>query len=135
MEDNLFTKIINKDIPSDIIYEDDETLAFLDIFPNNPGHTLVVPKQYSRNIFDISEKSLHSIISTARKIAPAILRAVNADGINIIMNNEQSAGQVIFYTHVHLIPRFENDGYKNWQGKKYTDGEAEKIARSIRKII
>lgn len=135
MEDTIFAKIIRREISADIVYEDDDTLAFLDAHPNNPGHTLVIPKIYSRNILSISEKSLAVLMQTVRKLAPVVVRAVNADGINIIINNESAAGQLVFHTHVHLIPRFVDDGYKGWPSKPYKDGEAQAVAQKIRAAI
>ncbi len=132
MEDTIFAKIIRREIAADIVYEDDDTLAFLSERYNNLGHTLVIPKTYSRNILSISEKSLAVLMQTVRKLAPVVMRAVDADGINIIINNESAAGQLIFHTHVHLIPRFVGDGYKGWPSKPYKNGEAQTIAEKIR---
>jgi histidine triad (HIT) family protein len=133
MEPTVFERIIAREIPADIVYEDEETLAFLDIAPNNPGHTLVVPKEYSRNIFDISEESWLAVMRTAHKLAPAIMKAVGADGINIAMNNEAAAGQIVFHTHVHLIPRYEGDGFKHFPPGTYPkEGEDKLIAEKIR---
>ncbi len=132
MEDTLFAKIIRHEIPADIVYEDADTLAFLDIHPNNVGHTLVVPKSFARNIFDVSDKTLVSVMRTVRKIAPAIKNAVSANGMTIMINNEPCAGQIIFYLHVHLIPHFDSDGFKSAPHKKYAVGEAEAIAEKIR---
>lgn len=131
MEDTIFAKIIRREISANIVYEDSDTLAFLDIHPNNPGHTLVIPKVYARNMFDISDESLIAVMRTVRKLAPIIFKAVKADGMTITMNNEAASGQEVFYAHIHLIPRFLNDGYKNWPQKEYAPGEAEAIAEKI----
>lgn len=135
MERTVFEKIIAREIPADIIYEDEDTLAFLDIAPNNPGHTLVVPKTPSRNVFDISEDSWLAMMRTVRKLAPIIKEAVGADGININMNNDAAAGQVVFHTHVHLIPRHEGDGLKHFPQGSYAPGEAEVVREKIRALI
>jgi len=135
MEDCLFCKIIKKEIPITKIYEDKSTLAFLDINPVNPGHTLVIPKKHSRNLFDIEKKDLEELINTVQKISKAIKKGIEADGINIIWNNESSAGQIIFHTHIHIIPRFKNDGLRHWKGKVYQKNEAEKVAEKIKKLI
>ncbi|HQU07851.1 MAG: hypothetical protein B7X04_02160 [Parcubacteria group bacterium 21-54-25] len=132
MEDTLFAKIIRREIPADVVYEDDETLAFLDIHPNNPGHTLVIPKEPAQNIFDISDEALSAMTRTARKIAPAIMRAVDADGMNLVMNNKKAAGQLVFHAHLHLIPRFADDGLRSWPRKEYAPGEAGAVAEKIR---
>src|SRR3989344_8724642 len=107
-------KIIRREIPADIVYEDADTMSFLDIRPNNPGHTLVVPKKPFRNIFDIDDETLAAVWRTARKVAKAVKDATDADGLNINTNNEATAGQVVFHYHVHVIPRFENDGLPLW---------------------
>lgn len=135
MERTIFEKIIAKEIPANIIYEDTDTLAFLDIAPNNPGHTLVVPKTHSRNLLDISEDSWLAVMRTVYKIAPVIKAAVGADGINIAMNNEPAAGQVVFHTHVHLIPRHEGDGFKHFPQGEYQPGEAEMLREKIRDLL
>lgn len=135
MEDTIFAKIIRREISANIVYEDDNTMAFLDAHPSNPGHTLVVPKTYARNIFDISNESLCTLMSTVRKITPAITRAMNADGVHITMNNEPAAKQIIFYAHVHIVPRFINDDYGHSKRKEYADGEAQEIAQKIRAAL
>lgn len=133
--DDLFLKIIQGEIPSEKIYEDDKTFAFLDINPNNPGHTLVVPKKYSRNILDIAEEDWIALMKTVHKLAPSVKDAVGATGVNIYMNNESSAFQEVFHTHVHIIPRHDNDGYRPWSGTPYQEGEMEKIGETIRARI
>ncbi|MES2006617.1 MAG: HIT family protein [Patescibacteria group bacterium] len=134
MEETVFSKIIRHEIPADIVYEDNDVVAFLDIRPNQPGHTLVVPKTYARNIFDINEKEWASLTETVRKVAAAVKEAMHADGINISMNNEPAAGQIVFHAHVHIIPRFEKDsGYSG--GHTYKPGEATNIANKIRAAL
>lgn len=131
MHDDIFTKIIAGEIPSARVYEDEETFAFLDIAPKTPGHTLVVPKQQYANIYDIPEDTLCHVMRTVKMLAPAIKRAVQADGINIGMNNEPAAGQEVMHAHVHIIPRFAEDGLEFWPSGTYKEGEAEKIAEKI----
>jgi histidine triad (HIT) family protein len=135
MEDTIFMKIIRKEVPADIVYEDEETLAFLDIHPLNPGHTLVLPKKFARNIFDIDDNTLAAIIRTVRKIALALRDVLGAEGVNIRMNNEPAAGQDVFHFHIHVIPRFTGDGYQNWHGKSYAPGESEKIVEKLRQAL
>ena len=132
MSDCLFCKIIRGEIPSFKVYEDEKTLAFLDISPVNPGHTLVIPKNPSKNIFDISEEDWVSVGKAVRTLASAVEKAVGADGININMNNRPDAGQLVDHTHVHLIPRKKGDGLKLWPQKPYPEGEAESIVEKIR---
>jgi histidine triad (HIT) family protein len=120
----IFTKIINKELPAHIIYEDDQFLAFLDINPVNVGHSLLIPKQACRNIFDMPENLVGEFGKIAQKISRALKKALKADGLNLIMNNERAGGQIIFHAHLHIIPRFLNDGLKNWPGQS---GLAENI--------
>lgn len=135
MEDTVFAKILRKQLPAHVVYEDDDTLAFLDINPVQPGHTLVIPKKYARNIFDIDEASLDAVMKTVRKVAKAVQTATGAAGVNITSNNEAAAGQVVFHFHVHIVPRFENDGLKLWPGRQYATKEALQLAEDIRKAI
>jgi len=133
MEDTIFDKIIRKEIPANIVYEDADTMAFLDAHPNNVGHTLVVPKRSARNIFDIAPEDFAKLMKVVQKVAIAVKEATNADGINIAMNNEPAAGQVIFHAHVHVIPRFESDGFQLFsKTKDYAEGEAQQVAEKIR---
>ncbi len=134
MEETVFAKIIRREIPADIVYEDDSVIAFLDIKPNQAGHTLVVPKTYARNIFDIDEHTWSALTDAVRKLAPAVRDAVGAQGVNISMNNEPAAGQIVFHAHVHIIPRFDGDhGYN--AGHTYAPGEREAVVEKIRAAI
>lgn len=130
--DCLFCKIIVGEIPSEKVFEDERTYAFLDIHPINKGHTLVVPKTHAENIHDISSTDFCTLMETVRNLAPVVKKAVGADGINIGMNNGGAAGQIIFHTHVHIIPRFESDGFRHWHGTDYAEGEAGRTAAIIR---
>lgn len=132
MEDTVFGKIIRRELPADIVYEDEDAIAFLDIAPTNPGHTLVVPKNPSRNVFDIPEDDWVSLMKVVRKVAAAVAGATGAEGVNITMNNEPAAGQVVFHSHIHIIPRYGNDGYRPWPKKEYKEGEKEAVAERIR---
>ena len=128
----LFCKIASGEISSEKVYEDAHTFAFLDIRPNNPGHTLVIPKAHAPNLYEISEESLSATMAVVKKVAIAAKKAMGADGINIAMNNDPAAGQVIFHAHVHVIPRFADDGYRHWPQKSYKEGEAAEVASKIR---
>jgi histidine triad (HIT) family protein len=135
MNECLFCNIIQKNAPSTIVYEDDNVLAFLDINPVNLGHTLVVPKTHSQNIYETPDEHLQEIIIVVKKLAVIIKKAIGAEGINIINNNDKPAGQLIFHTHFHIIPRFDDDGFKHWQGKVVTIDEIKNIAEIIKKYI
>jgi histidine triad (HIT) family protein len=105
----IFCKIINGEIPSKKVYEDNDTLAFLDINPANPGHVLVVPKKHFENIFDIDEATLGKMMHVVKNIAKNLKEKLNPDGINIMQNNGKHAGQLVNHIHLHIIPRFNND--------------------------
>lgn len=107
--DCIFCKIINGEIPSYKIYEDDDVLAFLDITQGTKGHTLIVPKTHFKNIFDSDEESIEKIFKVVPKIAKALKTTFNPIGLNIISNNDQPL-QSVNHFHVHLIPRYEKDG-------------------------
>lgn len=134
-EETVFAKIIRREIPADIVYEDEHTLAFLSIEPTNHGHTLVIPKKYFKNIFDIDDETLDHLMHTVRKIAPGVRDGVGAAGINMNSNNEAAAGQAVFHFHIHLIPRFADDGLVFWDHKSYAPGESATVAEKIRTAI
>jgi histidine triad (HIT) family protein len=102
---NIFAKILRGELPCNKVYEDDKTLAFLDIMPRQPGHTLVLPKAPARNLLDVSTDDLAHVMVVAQKIAKAAMTAFGADGITIQQFNEGAGGQVVFHLHVHVIPR------------------------------
>jgi histidine triad (HIT) family protein len=131
MPDCIFCKIVAGTITSSKVYEDEHTLAFLDIHPVNAGHTLVIPKKHALNIFDIAPEEWGFVQETVRRVADALEKGVSADGVNLMMNNREHAGQVVDHAHVHLIPRFKNDGLKLWPHKEYKQGEAEAILEKI----
>ncbi|HEY4488596.1 MAG TPA: HIT family protein [Candidatus Paceibacterota bacterium] len=135
MKDCVFCKIVAGELPSYKLYEDDKTLAFLDIHPVHPGHTLVIPKRHSENIFEIDSGDWMAVAQTVRTVAPAIETATKADGVNLLMNNRETAGQVVGHAHVHLIPRFRGDGLKLWPHKDYKAGETEDVLVRIRAAL
>ena len=137
MEDCIFCKMIEGKIPCTKVYENESVLAFLDIHPVNKGHTLVIPKKHSKNIYETRDEILSEMILVAKKISTAIKASLKADGVNVIINNDTSGGQVIFHIHIHIIPRIENDGLAPWlRGKDY-EGEEEKesFAKKIASVI
>lgn len=137
MEDTIFMKIIRREVPANIVYEDDATIAFLDVRPNAPGHTLVVPKKPVQNIFDADDETLVAVMRTVRKIAPAIRDAVGAQGMHINSNHGAAAGQIVFHLHFHIIPRHDRSEFSfSWPEKECAPGDAATIAEKIRaKII
>ncbi len=132
MESCIFCKIITGELPSTKVYEDENLYAFLAIPPVNIGHTLVIPKKHFENIYNTPEKILCEMMSLIKKLSISMKNNLKVDGINIAMNNEKTAGQVIFHTHLHIIPRFEDDGFTHWHGKRpYNEGEMEDVSTKI----
>jgi histidine triad (HIT) family protein len=132
MNDCIFCQIVRGELPSYKVYENDQILAFLDINPVNPGHTLVVPKKHAPDVFEIEESEWHAVMRGVRTISIALEKTLHPVGINLAMNNRSGAGQVVFHAHVHVIPRFPHDGHELWDGKPYPEGHAEEVADKIR---
>ncbi len=103
----IFCKIVKKDAPASIVYEDDKVLAFLDIRPLNEGHTLVIPKAHHETVYDIPENLNAHIYKIVKRLAHVVKDATKADGITIIQQNGHAAGQEVFHMHVHVVPRYE----------------------------
>jgi histidine triad (HIT) family protein len=135
MQNCLFCKIIKGEIPCTKIYEDEKFLAFLDINPVNHGHTLIVPKEHFDNTASTPDEILSELIIQGKKIGQALMESVGAEGFNFFTNNGKAAGQVIFHTHFHIIPRNLDDGLKHWGSKKYNDGEAGEVAEKIKEKL
>ncbi|MGQ9551983.1 MAG: HIT family protein [Candidatus Bathycorpusculaceae bacterium] len=102
----VFCAILNRQAPASIVYEDAHVMAFLDIFPQNDGHMLVIPKKHHETIYTLSEEETAHLFNVARKVALAVKKTVEAQGITIAQHNEAAAGQDIFHMHVHVIPRY-----------------------------
>lgn len=136
MSETIFGKILTGEIPSFKVYEDDYVYALLDISQVTKGHTLLIPKKASANIFETDEETMKHIGAALPKVANAIKRAFNPDGLNIIQNNGEFADQSVFHIHFHLIPRYENDidgfGYKWETHEDILDNDAkQQIAEQI----
>ncbi|NQI69896.1 HIT family protein [Streptococcus suis] len=111
MSDCIFCKIVAGEIPASKVYEDDQVLAFLDITQVTKGHTLVIPKKHYRNVLDMDAEAAGQLFTAVPAIARQLKEKLGASGLNIVNNNEEAAGQTVFHTHIHLLPRFDqNDG-------------------------
>lgn len=135
--DDLFEKIINRELPAYIVYEDDLVIAFLDINPVNKGHTLVVPKKKFVNIFDGDPDTLAHMMKVAQKIAKALVENNLADGVNLIMNNGEAGSQDVWHSHLHVTPRLTGDNaYQNPTHITCTEEEfletKEKLAKTLK---
>ena len=131
MPDCIFCKIINKELPSYTIYEDENTLAFLDINPSVPGHTMVIPKQHYDSFQETPPEVVAKVASVAQKIAPVIQKAVDAEAYNFTNNCGRAAGQIIMHTHFHLMPRRADDGKKLWGGQEGNPDELKQVQENI----
>ncbi|SRR5690554_884645 len=140
MSDCIFCKIIDGEIPSAKVYEDDDVYAFLDISQVTEGHTLVIPKKHCQDLFELDEETAGNLFKAVPKVANAIKSAFNPQGMNLLNNNGSFASQSVFHIHLHLIPRYDDtDGFKltHWQTKdgQYTPEELQNIAEKIAKEI
>jgi len=128
----LFCKIIAGEIPATKVYEDEHTFAFLDIRPVNLGHTLVIPKKHFKNLYELESPYENAVMQTAQKVARAIKKGLSADGVNLGMNNDAPAGQIIFHAHLHVIPRSINDGLMHWGHVTVTPEQIEEVGEKIK---
>ena len=119
--DCIFCKIVAGDIPSHKVYEDNATLAFLDINPASRGHALVIPKQHAVDLYDMPPDALSNVAQVAQQVARRLQEVLQPDGLNVIQNNGSAAGQAVFHYHVHLIPRWQGDGVLRWWRPGDTD--------------
>lgn len=133
MNKTIFEKIIDREIPANIVYEDDHVIAFMDAFPVVKGHTLVVPKQPIENIFDLDEDTGAKLMSVITKVSNAVKDAFEPAGLNVVQNNGAYASQSVFHLHFHIIPRYkeEHDGF----GYKWIDVEADNNTPDIRSDV
>ena len=137
MRDCIFCKIVAKEIPATILYEDDDVLVFMDIGPIIKGHALVISKKHYDPVTDTPDEILAKLHITAKRMATAQMNGLGADGVNIMQNNGKAAGQEVPHIHVHVIPRFEGDGHHwNWNAKTYDDfDEMNELAKKMRNHI
>ena len=132
--DCIFCKIIAGEIPSYKVYEDEHTLAILDINPVNPGHSLVLPKKHLKNIEEADEQILCRLMVTVKRVGLSLKNNLAAAGYNVLENNGPVAGQIVPHLHLHVTPRLSGDGLKLWPQQKYQKGQAEEVLSKI-KII
>ncbi|MEE7457510.1 HIT family protein [Methylorubrum populi] len=114
--DNIFGKILRGEIPAHKVYEDEHTLAFMDVMPQGEGHTLVIPKAPSRGLLDAEPQALGALIGTVQRVGRAVKAAFAADGLTVFQYNEPAGGQTVFHLHVHLVPRHEGVPLKRHEG-------------------
>ncbi|MCJ7528620.1 MAG: HIT family protein [Methyloceanibacter sp.] len=134
-ESNVFAKMLRGEIPCHKIYEDADTLAFLDIMPRSDGHALVITKEKARDLFDISPAALARLMTVVQKLAPVIQEAMGAEGVLIQQFNGAAAGQTVFHLHVHIIPRKDGEALKPHAGKMADQVALAATAEKIRKRL
>lgn len=136
MTDCVFCKIVSKEIPSEVLYENDKVLSVLDINPIHLGHALVIPKQHCNDFLDLPEETYHSIFQAAKIVTEALVKSLDLEGYNLFSNNGTIAGQSVFHFHLHITPRYRNDNIRFVLNlKKYSDGEMKQYGTIIRKFI
>jgi len=128
----IFCQIASKRSPSNIVYEDEKYIAFLDLYPFSRGHTLVSPKEHGETIWDMKEQDIAELFKVAFKVSKAVVTAVGADGFRFVQNNGEAANQVVAHVHVHVIPVRMEDKGRFFERKRFSPGEMEETARSIR---
>lgn len=132
MPNCIFCKIISGDIPSSVLYEDEDFKAIMDISPASKGHVIILTKLHFANIFELGDDVAGKVLILARKIASAMKEELDCEGINLLQNNGEAAGQTVFHIHFHLIPRYKDDSvHLTWTSGKYEDGEALELAKRI----
>lgn len=132
----IFCKISAGEIPSYTIYEDDKFRAIFDLSPATKGHAIILPKEHFRNIFELDNEFAKEALLVAKKISIAMKEVLNCDGVNILQNNEEAAGQTVFHFHIHLIPRYINDGVNlSWTVGELDKANAETVAAAIRERV
>ncbi|WP_438346334.1 HIT family protein [Methylorubrum populi] len=114
--DNIFGKILRGEIPAHKVYEDEHSLAFMDVMPQGEGHTLVIPKAPSRGLLDAEPKTLAALIATVQRVGRAVKAAFHADGLTLFQYNEPAGGQTVFHLHFHLVPRHDGVPLKRHEG-------------------
>jgi len=135
MTDCLFCRIVAGEIPAEKVFEDDDVVAFMDIQPINPGHLLVVPKEHSRDLTEMSGETVGRLFRAVQHVAKGVRNAVAAPGFNIGVNTGGAAGQVVFHTHVHVMPRFDDDGHRHWEKRPMTAEEIAAVASKVRESL
>ena len=132
-DDCIFCKLANGEIPTRVVYEDEDFCVIMDAAPATKGHCLILPKEHFPNIYEIEEEVLGKAFKLAKKMAGHLTEKLGCDGFNIVQNNGEAAGQTVFHFHVHLIPRYKNDGMAmGWKPGKPSDEEQDSVYKLIK---
>lgn len=129
-ENCIFCKIANGEIPAATLYEDEDFRVILDLNPASLGHALILPKAHAANLFELPDETAAKALVLAKRISEKLKNGLNADGLNVIQNNGEAAGQTVFHFHMHLIPRYEDDTVNvKWKPGTLTDADRDKILK------
>ena len=132
----IFCKIVERHIPSHVVYEDEATLAFMDINPGTRGHVLVIPKQHAADIFEVRPEDLAAVTHTGQRVALAVRQALGCDGVNLVQSNGAAAFQSVFHLHLHVIPRYVGDDVRlPWIPKRAEAAELTSTAEKLREAL
>ena len=132
-ENCIFCKLANGEIPTSTLYEDEDFRVILDLGPASKGHALILPKTHAANIYEISDEMAAKAMVLAKKMASKLTEVLNCDGFNIVQNNGEAAGQTVFHFHMHLIPRYKNDGVGiQWKPGTLTDEVKAEILEKVK---
>lgn len=132
MDNCIFCKIANGEIPAATLYEDEDFRVILDLGPASKGHALILPKEHAADIYELSDELAGKVMILAKKMASAIAKALDCDGLNIVQNNGECAGQTVFHFHMHLIPRYKEDKVGiSWTPGNLTDEAKEEILSKV----
>ncbi len=124
----IFCKIANGEIPSATLYEDNDFRVILDVNPASKGHTLILPKKHADNLYELPDETASKALVLAKSMSSKIERALECDGLNLVQNNGETAGQTVFHFHMHIIPRYKNDNVKlGWKPGKLSDAMREEL--------
>ena len=131
----IFCKLANGVFPTNFIYEDEDFKVILDANPATKGHSLILPKKHFKNLLDADEEILKKALPLAKKLSNKLIDVLKCDGVNILQNNNEAAGQAVFHLHIHLIPRYkeEKEHMLSWKPNKFSDEEMKNIAESLKK--
>lgn len=134
-EISVFTRIINREIPADIIWENDRIIVIADLKPVHPGHCLVITKEAYPDFASTPDEILSEVIIVAKRMGQALLSLPQYAGFNVITNNGEVAGQAVFHLHFHVIPRIKDDGYPMWHGGPESKAQQAEVCAEIKKLV
>lgn len=136
MTECIFCKIIAKEIPAEVLYENEHVISILDINPIHYGHALIIPKQHCKDFLDLPNDTYQSLLQAAKVVTQALVQSLKLEAYNLFSNNGTIAGQSVFHFHLHITPRYSDDNIRFVLNlKKYSDGEIKEYGTKIRKFI